>query len=289
MTFVYLILTVIVVLLVVMVYRRGRRNARRRELLSRPMSEEWKGILEKKSRPMSEEWKGILEKNMPLYNRFGEGLKRELEGLVNVFVSEKRFEGRLGQEITDEVKVTIAGQACVLLLNRKTRIFPRLRTIYVYPSTYTAKVGDSDGVVGREGRLGEAWQNGPVVLAWDSVRGGASNIHDGRNVVFHEFSHKLDQEDGSADGAPILESRGCYATWAKVLSGEYEVLQRKAKKFRRSVLRKYGAKNPAEFFAVATEAFLEKPRQMKKKHPELYDELKKYYKLDPVEWGKDGR
>ncbi|MHC4293543.1 MAG: M90 family metallopeptidase, partial [Planctomycetota bacterium] len=182
------------------------------------------------------------------------------------------------------VKVTIAGQACILLLNRKTRYFPRLRTIYVYPSTYVAKVGGGDGPVVDEARLGESWQNGPVVLAWDSVQGGAKNIQDGMNVVFHEFSHKLDQEDGSADGAPVLESRSCYATWAKVLSEEYEALQGKARKNQRSMLQRYGAKNPAEFFAVATEAFLEKPKQMKKKHPELYEELKKYYKLDPAEW-----
>jgi Mlc titration factor MtfA (ptsG expression regulator) len=266
---VYVTVSVVMFLAGVYVYRRGRRNARRKQLLSRPIKAEWKEI---------------LEKNMPLYKRLGEELRKQLDGLVNVFVSEKRFEGRIGQEITDEVKVTIAGQACMLLLNRKTKYFPRLRTIYVYPSTYVAKTGGRDGPVVDEARLGESWQNGPVVLAWDSVRGGASNIHDGVNVVFHEFSHQLDQEDGSADGAPVLESRSCYATWAKVLSEEYEVLQGKAKKYRKSVLRRYGAKNPAEFFSVATEAFFEKPKQMKKKHPDLYEELKKYYKLDPMEW-----
>jgi len=103
-------------------------------------------------------------------------------------------------------------------------------------------------------------------------------------VVFHEFSHRLDQEDGTADGAPILENQSCYASWANVLSREYEALQGKTKKNRRSVLRDYGATHPAEFFAVATEAFLEKAKQMKKKHPELYEELKSYYKLDPITW-----
>ena len=181
--------------------------------------------------------------------------------------------------MTDEIKVTIAAQASMLLLNRRPTYFPKLRTILVYPHTYVAKQNGRDSV-----RLGESWQNGPVVLTWDSVKGGARNVRDGKNVVLHEFSHQLDQEDGSADGAPILESRSCYATWARVLSAEYDRLRAKKKKFRRSVLNKYGATNPAEFFAVATEAFFEKAKQMKKKNPELYEELKTYYKLDPLEW-----
>ena len=110
------------------------------------------------------------------------------------------------------------------------------------------------------------------------------NITDARNVVLHEFAHQLDQEDNTADGAPILEHRSRYVTWARVLSKEYEALQRKKRKRRKSVMNKYGATNPAEFFAVTTETFFEKPKQMKKKHPELYDELRNYYKLNPVEW-----
>ncbi len=234
--------------------------------------------------PIKPEWKAILEANIPLYKRLGADLQKQLDGLVKVFLSEKEFEGCGGQKITDEVRVTIAGQGCMLLLNRKTKYFPKLHTIYVYPSTYTAKQTGRDGMGSGQGRLGESWQNGPVVLAWNSVTGGANNIHDGKNVVFHEFSHRLDQEDGSSDGAPVLESRSCYATWAKVLGKEYEALRGKAKKRRRSVLSRYGVTAPAEFFAVATEAFFEKPKQMQKKHPELYDELKGYYKVNPLEW-----
>ena len=249
------------------IWRRVQRKARRQRLLAQPIKPEWKTV---------------LEKNVPLYTRLPEPLQRQLEGLVNVFVAEKRFEGCGGQEITDEVRVTIAGQACMLLLNRKSRYFPKLRSIYVYPATYVARGGD--GITGQDARLGESWQNGPVVLAWNSVTGGANNIHDGRNVVFHEFSHQLDQADGTADGAPILASRSCYTSWAKVLSTEFESLQGKARKRRRSVLRRYGATHPAEFFAVATEAFLEKPKQLHRKHPELYEELKSYYQFDPLAW-----
>jgi Mlc titration factor MtfA (ptsG expression regulator) len=234
-----------------------------------------------------DEWEQIIRKNVPLYNRLPDSLKQQLHGLVNVFLAEKKFEGCGGLEITNEIKVTIAAQACMLLLNRKAKYFPKLHTILVYPHTYAAKTISSDGriiIEGQSVRLGESWQNGPVVLAWDSVTGGTRNIADARNVVLHEFAHQLDQEDGSADGAPILEHRSRYVTWARVLSSEYEILQRKKEKHRKSIMNKYGATNPAEFFAVATETFFEKSKQMKKRHPELYDELKNYYKLDPVEW-----
>ncbi|MBN2181514.1 MAG: zinc-dependent peptidase [Sedimentisphaerales bacterium] len=235
--------------------------------------------------PFPENWKQIIRKNVPLYNRLPDSLKEQLHGLVYIFLAEKDFEGCGGLKITDEIKVTIAAQACILLLNRKTSYFRKLRTILVYPHTYVAKTKSSDGMIivnGHSVRLGESWQNGPVVLAWDSVTGGTSNITDARNVVLHEFAHQLDQEDGAADGAPILEHRSGYLTWAHVLSREFEAL--KMDKGRRTVMDKYGATNPAEFFAVATETFFEKPKQMKNKHPELYDEMKNYYKLDPVEW-----
>jgi hypothetical protein len=225
----------------------------------------------------------MVEKNVPLYGRLPEELKEQLHGLVHVFLAEKHFEGCGGQEITDEIRVTIAAQACMLLLNRKARYFAKLKTILVYPHTYVAKSVSSDGhiVVDEDSvRLGESWQNGPVVLAWDSVTGGTSNAYDARNVVLHEFAHQLDQEDGAADGAPILGGRSRYVAWARVLGAEYDAMQKR----RRSVMDRYGATNPAEFFAVATEAFFEKSKQMRKRHPELYNALREYYRLDPASW-----
>jgi len=259
-------------LMVFLICKCLRRRARRKRLLAAPF-------------PL--EWKQIVQKNVPLYNHLPKQLRDHLCGLVNVFLAEKDFEGCGGLEITDEIRVTIAAQACMLLLNRKGAQFQKLRTILVYPHTYAAATSSSDGnitIEGRSVRLGESWQNGPVVLAWDSVTGGTLNIADARNVVLHEFAHQLDQEDGAADGAPTLEHRSRYVAWARVLGAEYESLQRSKKKRRRSVMNKYGATNPAEFFAVATETFFEKAKQMKKRHPELYDELREYYKLDPVEW-----
>ena len=239
---------------------------------------------------LSKEQIAALIKFLPLYHRLPEDLKQQLHGLVNIFLNEKTFVGCGGLEITDEMKVTIAGQACILLLNRKTHFYPKLKTIYVYPHTYVANQRKNDRgliVEGKSVRLGESWQNGPVVLTWDSITGGARNVQDGQNVVLHEFAHQLDQEDGDADGAPILDNAGCYRSWAAVLGTEYERLRKKERGRRRSVLNKYGATNPAEFFAVATEAFFEKPKQMHKRSPELYDELKRYYKLNPLEWTND--
>ena len=272
MIIVQLITAVIGLVLVFFVCKRVSRQRKRKRLLAMPFPEEWKQI---------------VQKNVPLYNRLPDSFKEQLGGLVNVFLAEKTFEGCGGLEITDEIRVTIAAQASMLLLNRKAHYFPKLHTILVYPDTYAAKTISSNGTVtidGQSVRLGESWQNGPVVLAWNSVTGGTLNIADAQNVVLHEFAHQLDQEDGTGDGAPILEHRSSYVAWARVLSKEYEALQSKKKKHRRAVMNKYGATNPAEFFAVATETFFEKSKQMKKKHPELYDELKNYYKLDPVEW-----
>ena len=240
------------------------------------------------STPFPLEWENIVRKNVPLYNRLPEVLREQLHGLVHVFLTHKVFEGCGGLEMTEEIKVTIATQACMLLLNRKTSVFKNLHTILVYPSTFIVNTRFSDGVMtieGRSFRLGESWKRGPVVLAWDSIRGDLRNIEDARNVVLHEFAHQLDQEDGSADGVPVLKSRSSYITWARILSREYESLRNIEKTGAWSVIDTYGATNPAEFFAVVTEAFFEKPKQLKKKHPELYTELSNYYNLDPAAWG----
>lgn len=245
--------------------------------------------------PFPPEWKQIIAKRFPLIERLPEPDQRELERHVQVFLAEKRFEGCGGLVVTEEVKVCIAVQACLLLLHRDTDYYPELRSILVYPSTYFAQSARPAGAgvieESHEPRLGEAWHSGAVVLAWDAVLGGTANPADGQNVVLHEFAHQLDFEDGRADGAPVLGNdvpfwarRSRYATWAKVLSTEYEQLRAKAEQQQPAILDAYGATNPAEFFAVATEAFFEKPFKLRQNHPELYRELKEFYRQDPAEW-----
>ncbi len=237
--------------------------------------------------PFPAAWEKIIELNVELYRHLPQSLKGQLHDDIKIFLDEKEFEGCGGLEITDEIRLTVAAEACLLLLNRKNSDFPKLNSILMYPHPYVARKVSAVGghyVYEPSTRAGESWTGGDVVLAWDCVKHGAINGKDGHNVVLHEFAHQLDQEDGRADGAPILEKTSRYASWARVLSREYEQLRDDAAHHRKSILDHYGATNPAEFFAVATEAFFEKPKQLKRKETELYEELRHYYKLDPVAW-----
>lgn len=238
--------------------------------------------------PFPEAWERILERNVEVSRRLPEPLRRRLRLLVKRFLHEKHFTGAGGLEITDEIRVTIAAEACMLILNRPGEVYPGLRYIIVYPTAFivSREQRDAAGVVESAPRdlLGESWHNGKVILAWDSVLRGSRNFMDGRNVVLHEFAHQLDDEDGSVDGAPLLAGEHSYRSWAAVLSKEFEMLQADSYNGRESLLDHYGATNPAEFFAVATETFFEKPAQMSRHHAELFEELRAYYRLDPREW-----
>ncbi|EYF02303.1 zinc-dependent peptidase [Chondromyces apiculatus] len=239
-----------------------------------------------RSQPFPEAWREILEQNVPYYlRRLDEADQEELRGHLQVFLAEKTFEGCGGLEITDEIRVTIAAQACLLLLHRETDYYPDLEIILVYPAGYRAPAREivEGGVVieGDQSRLGESWTRGMVVLSWEGVLTGAADISDGHNLVLHEFAHQLDQESGAVDGAPELPRRSMYAAWARILGREYHQLQRDDARMRPTVIDPYGATNPAEFFAVITEAFFERPRKLRACHPELYELLKEFYNQDP--------
>jgi len=230
-------------------------------------------------------WTEIIRRNVQLYARLPKHDQRALLGHVNVFLAEKRFEGCGGLLITDEIRVTIAAQACLLLLHTPHTFFPTLRTILVYPDAYVAtRRGHRDGIVEEteESMLGESWLRGEVVLSWRSVAAGAENPDDGRNLVLHEFAHQLDQADGAADGIPETRSFGVYRAWANVLAHRFGAFRRETELGRRTVMDPYGATNRAEFFAVATETFFEKPVQLRAEEPEVYDALRAYYGLDPA-------
>lgn len=236
--------------------------------------------------PLSAQQRASVRRNVPYVATLSAGDQRELEGHIQVFLAEKTFEGCGGLAMTGEIKLTIAAQACVLLLHRETDYYPGLESILVYPGAYVVRntrqrLGDFV-VVGDEVRLGESWVRGAVVLAWDAVKRGASNCHDGHNVVLHEFAHQLDAEDGSADGAPILGTRALYTAWAHALGAEYQELLERVAAHQPSDIDAYGATNPAEFFAVVTEAFFETGGKLKLKHPELYEVLRAFYRQDPA-------
>lgn len=231
-------------------------------------------------------WAEFLARNVPYVATLTPPEREELRGHIQVFLAEKRFEGCGGLSMTDEIRVTVAAQACVLLLHRKTDYYPDLTSILVYPNTYVVSGSrrTPDGLVadGPEARLGESWVRGVVVISWDSVLAGAADIHDGHNVVLHEFAHQLDQESGAGNGAPVLPHRSSYVAWARVLGHEYDRLVRDAGHNHRTLIDRYGATNPAEFFAVVTETFFEKPRALRAKHGDLYRLLQEFYSQDPA-------
>lgn len=236
--------------------------------------------------PLPQAWWDIIDQRVKYVRMMSTTDRKELGGIIQILLHEKNFEGAGGLEMTDEIRVTIAAQAAVLLLHRETKYYPTLKTILVYPNTYVApmkrRMPDGTIVEGPQARLGESWFRGSLVLSWRDVMRGASDHDDGRNVVFHEFAHQLDGESGSMNGAPQFDHGRCYQGWAHVLGTEFKQLTEEVHRGFRSLLDPYGATNPAEFFAVATELFFEKPEPMKSRYPELYEQLSCFYEQDPA-------
>jgi Mlc titration factor MtfA (ptsG expression regulator) len=235
--------------------------------------------------PFPAAWRKILEHNVSLYRRLPESLRHQLHGHIHAFLHSKSFYGCAGFEVTDEVRLIVAAQACLLLLNRETDYFPGFTSILIYPDAYVARAVEHDGPIAgvtEDVRAGESWHRGPVVLSWQDVVRGAQQTGDAFNVVIHEFAHKLDEENADSAGVPPLEDPSLYATWAEVFSGEYEAMR--AGRGDSGALDEYGADSPAEFFAVATETFFERPYALEQKHGGLYLALMRYYKVDPRAW-----
>lgn len=235
--------------------------------------------------PFPDTWRRIVERNVPLFRRLPAEDQAELLGHVQVFLAEKRFEGCGGLELTDEMRVTIAAQACLLLLHRPTDYFPDLTSILLYPSEYTEhSVRRVDGDIWEEGpeeRLGHtAHRLRAMVLAWDAVKRATDNPGAG-NLVIHEFAHQLDFENHGTDGMPDLRTAAESAEWAQLINEELHALRRAQATGTPTVLDTYGAQNHAEFFAVATEAFFQRPRALRTQHPRLYDALQRYFRQDP--------
>jgi Mlc titration factor MtfA (ptsG expression regulator) len=247
------------------------KNRRRRRLLATPFPAAWPGLLEQ----------------IAHYRLLAAGEQAQLRNLTRIFIAEKDFEGCKGLEITDEIRVTIAALASILLLGLRDFYFDNVLTILVYPEAYIAPAQKVIGGVILEDasdRLGEAHYRGPLILSWADVAWDASQTGQGSNLVFHEFAHQLDMLNGAADGVPLLP-RALQERWQRVMAGEYKRLCRAADRGRETLIDPYGTTDPAEFFAVVTECFFDTPGDMKEQHPELYDLLRAYYQQDPVRRG----
>lgn len=229
-------------------------------------------------RPFPDEWRQYLRRYLVCYERMPEDWRNRFEKMVQVFIAERTWIPAGGMQITDEVKVVIAGSAVRLILRLDLSYYDRLTEIVVYPYIY--RHGDEAGVA----ILGEAQPWGTVVLSWPAVVSGLAHPCDGMDTAVHEFAHVLDRDNGSFDGTPFLRNRDDYAPWATILGGRFEGL-REGKPSEMAVLRMYGATNPAEFFSVATEAFFETPDTLKEMLPDLYEVLAHFYGGDPFTFG----
>ncbi len=239
--------------------------------------------------PYDDAWTAHMERNMGSWGALSDEEQAHLKQLVQVFVAEKHWEGLAGLEMNDEVRVTIAAQACLLVLELPHDLYRRVDSILVYPTTVktpsrSRSVFDTSADLADHGMpiLGQAFKRGPVILVWDAVKRGGRNAHDGHNVVFHEFAHKLDMLSGDADGVPPLHDRDEYQHWITVFQREWDALHEDEDRGRRTFLNTYAGTNPAEFFAVATEQFFEQGKTMRRKHQELYDVLRGFYRQDPA-------
>lgn len=241
------------------------------------------------AQPFPVQWRLWLEQHIGVYRRLPAPLRERLHGLTQVFVHEKAFVGCNGLEVSDRMRVVIAAQACLLVLNRPgvphRTLYDELLSILVYPTPFIVPElrSHGGGLVSEEQRVlsGQAWDSRRILLSWEDVElpGGAGN-----NVVLHEFAHYLDMEDETMDGAPGLGSKDAYQQWSRVFWEEYDRLRHNLQAGVPTLLNPYAATAPAEFFAVVTEVFFEQPRELEAQHQALYQQLQKYYRLDPARW-----
>jgi Mlc titration factor MtfA (ptsG expression regulator) len=237
--------------------------------------------------PFPQPWIGDMRRNVAHYECLDDEEQKHLRDLCQVFIAEKHWEEAGGLELTDEIRVTIAAQACLLILGLEHALYRRVESIVVYPSTVLTRP-EGASIFSVQGDLpesptpiiGQAFRRGPVILVWDAVKSGGIDPCDGRNVVYHEFAHKLDMLTGAADGVPPLGGRDQEIQWVNVLTREYEAHKARAERGAKTFLDTYALESGAEFFAVATEHFFEQPQQMERDHAAMYAVLRDFYRQD---------
>lgn len=256
-------------------------------LLGQPRWQAWRrGRVAAQSFPVA--WRRILRRRVPAVARLPFERQQQLKKRMQVFLAETRFIGCAGLDVTEDMRVTVAAQACLLLLGRPEPVFERLREVLLYPGAFVVdRVSPGPAGLQRDERrvlAGESWTRGQVILSWQDVLHGAALPHDGRNVVIHEFAHQLDQATGVANGAPALRSRPMVAQFARVMQAEFDAFCARCEAGEPGLLDPYAATDPAEFFAVASEVFYEQPAELAAERPALYAMLVEAYGVNPAQW-----
>jgi len=240
------------------------------------------------ARPVPAHWQRLIERHLPLYRHMPAPERERMHAHMQVFLAEKRFYGCNGLDVTEAMRVAVAAHAALLVLRRTDAPYADLDAVLLYPEAFVVRHArvDAAGVVDDSERvlIGESWSLGRIVLSWADMLEAARRPEAGRNVALHEFAHQLDAEDG-AEGAPALPDARAYRAWSQALGAAFRRLRaRLAHGGASGVIDPYGATAPAEFFAVAVEAFFQVPVALREHEPELYAALRGYFQLDPATW-----
>ena len=236
--------------------------------------------------PLTDQQRAIIEAKVPLTRKLPVELRAGFEGKINDFLHQVEFVGCNGLDVTEEMRLSISAQACLLVTN-SDMWWHDLSTVLIYESAFKSREKTQHGMIVTERetvRIGESWQSGPVILSWEHTEHGNSNDKDGHNVVLHEFAHQIDSLSGHTDGAPLLNPDQKFTDWARVFTKAYKSHLKNVERGRETVLDAYGAEGPEELFAVAVEAFFEKPAALKEEEQEIYEQLSELFRLDPVNW-----
>ena len=236
--------------------------------------------------PLTPDQSAVVEQLVPLVRRLPGPLRQSLEGKINLFLDQVTFHGLNELDLREEMKLSIAAQACLLIVNSPVW-YETLRTVLVYPAAFLTGHDYHDGDLvheNRHGTLGESWARGPVVLSWDDALQGGLDASDGHNVVIHEFAHQLDGLSGHTDGIPILRKGQAYAGWEKAMLDAYHDHVERLERGEHTLIDPYGATNHQEFFAEAIVTFFERPRELRREEPALYAQLAELLALDPAQW-----
>ena len=268
----YIAFSVALMIVAFLWYRRRSRQQHRERLLATPLTDAQRRI---------------VAQLVPITRKLPASLRQKLEGKINLFLDQITFRGHGGIEVSEEMRLSIAAQACLPIMNSPVW-YDTLRNVLIYPSTIRTSRNSHDGYIVQEQDLhmaGESWTRGPVVLSWDHALKGGLDDSDGYNVVIHEFAHQLDSLTGHTNGIPILREGQDYAGWEKAMLQAFNDHVARVERGQASLIDPYGATNHQEFFAEAVVVFFEKPRDLRVEEPALYAQLSELLALDPAGWG----